>query len=156
MVYKKIYICLLVSSCLFLTACQSSQQSKKEKSESREESSLVKENSKLRKSISKSSSSNASKDKSQSTNEDNNVQSQDTPNNTTAKSAVATAKTQGEINRERGYDPNGNPLLPGQDHAAGSNPDGSPDAWVQWQIDHQNDTTFPDGTPFPNSGNANN
>ncbi len=24
--------------------------------------------------------------------------------------------------------------LPGQDHAAGSNPDGSPDAWVQGQI----------------------
>ena len=33
--------------------------------------------------------------------------------------------SQGEINRQRGYDPNGNPLLPGQDHAAGSNPDGS-------------------------------
>ncbi len=64
--------------------------------------------------------------------------------------------TQGEINRQRGYDPNGNPLLPGQDHAAGSNPDGSPDAWVQWQIDHQNDTTFPDGTPFPNGGNESN
>lgn len=42
--------------------------------------------------------------------------------------------TQGEINRQRGYDPNGNPLLPGQDHAAGSNPDGTPDAWVQGQI----------------------
>nr|DAJ07578.1 MAG TPA: lipoprotein [Caudoviricetes sp.] len=54
------------------------------------------------------------------------------------------------------YDPNGSPLLPGQNHAAGSNPDGSPDPWVQWQIDHQNDTTFPDGTPFPNGGNTNN
>ena len=43
-------------------------------------------------------------------------------------------KTQGQINVERGYDPNGAPLLPGQDHAAGSNPDGSPDAWVQGQI----------------------
>lgn len=61
--------------------------------------------------------------------------------------------SQGETNRQRGYDPNGAPLLPGQDHAAGSNPDGSPDAWVQWQIDHQNDTTFPDETPFPNGGN---
>lgn len=63
------------------------------------------------------------------------------------------ALTQGEINRQRGYDPNGAPLLPGQDHAAGSNPDGSPDAWVQWQLDHQNDKTFPDGTPLPNGGN---
>ena len=33
------------------------------------------------------------------------------------------SKTQGQINMERGYDPNGAPLLPGQDHAAGSNPD---------------------------------
>lgn len=45
----------------------------------------------------------------------------------------AQPKSQGEINRERGYDPNGNPLLPGQDHAAGSNPDGSEDAWVRGQ-----------------------
>lgn len=49
---------------------------------------------------------------------------------------------------ERGYDPNGNPLLPGQDHAAGSNPDGTPDAWVQGQIDwaKQNGYLNPDGT----------
>lgn len=57
-------------------------------------------------------------------------------------------KSQSEINRERGYDPNGAPLLPGQDHAAGSNPDGSPDAWVQgqdeWAI--QNGYMNPDGT----------
>lgn len=60
-------------------------------------------------------------------------------------------KSQGEINRERGYDPNGNPLLPGQDHAAGSNPDGSPDAWVQGQIDWaiQNGYMNPDGTNTP-------
>ena len=57
--------------------------------------------------------------------------------------------TQGEINRMRGYDPNGNPLLPGQDHAAGSNPDGTPDAWVQGQIDwaKQNGYLNPDGSP---------
>ena len=56
--------------------------------------------------------------------------------------------SQGEINRQRGYDPNGNPLLPGQDHAAGSNPDGSPDAWVQGQIDwaKQNGYLNPDGS----------
>lgn len=43
--------------------------------------------------------------------------------------------TQGEINRQRGYDPKGAPTLQGQDHAAGANPNGSPDAWVQGQID---------------------
>ena len=56
--------------------------------------------------------------------------------------------SQGEINRQRGYDPNGNPLLPGQDHAAGSNPDGSPDAGVQGQIEwaKQNGYLNPDGS----------
>ena len=57
-------------------------------------------------------------------------------------------KTQGEINMERGYDPKGNPLLPGQDHAAGCNPDGTPDAWVQGQINWaiRNGYMNPDGT----------
>lgn len=32
-------------------------------------------------------------------------------------------------------DPKGNQLMPCQDHAPGSNPDGTPDAWVQGQID---------------------
>lgn len=61
---------------------------------------------------------------------------------------TATAKSQGEINRERSYDPTGAPLLPGQDHAAGANPDGTPDAWVQGQIDwaKQNGYLNPDGS----------
>ncbi|MGM0215019.1 hypothetical protein [Enterococcus sp. AZ109] len=42
---------------------------------------------------------------------------------------------QGQQNIQNGYDPNGQPLLPGQDHAAGSNPDGTPDSWVQGQLD---------------------
>ena len=56
--------------------------------------------------------------------------------------------TQGQINMMRGYDPNGAPLLPGQDHAAGSNPDGTPDAWVQGQIEWaiQQGYMNPDGT----------
>ena len=60
-------------------------------------------------------------------------------------------KSQSEINRERGYDPTGAPLLPGQDHAAGANPDGTPDAWVQGQIDWaiQNGYMNPDGTNTP-------
>lgn len=56
---------------------------------------------------------------------------------------------QGQDNLQNGVDPNGNPLLPGQDHAAGANPDGSPDAWVQDQIDWaiENGYSNPDGTP---------
>ena len=73
---------------------------------------------------------------------------QSTTQSTQQEIQTNTAKSQGEINRERGYDPNGAPLLPGQDHAAGSNPDGSPDAWVQGQIDwaKQNGYLNPDGT----------
>lgn len=70
----------------------------------------------------------------------------------------AQGKSQGEINRERGYDPNGAPLLPGQDHAAGSNPDGSPDAWVQAQdqeeqFDQSHGFIGPDGR-FNDAGKA--
>lgn len=70
----------------------------------------------------------------------------------------AQSKSQGEINRERGYDPNGNPLLPGQDHAAGSNPDGSPDSWVQTQeqeeqFDQSHGFIGPDGR-FNDAGKA--
>lgn len=57
-------------------------------------------------------------------------------------------KTQGEINKERGYDPKGNPVMPGQDHAPGSNPDGSADSWVKGQSEwlRQNGLTNSDGT----------
>lgn len=78
------------------------------------------------------------------------------PNSNSANGKATTqqasqGKSQSEINRERGYDPNGNPLLPGQDHAAGSNPDGTPDAWVQGQINWaiQNGYLNPDGTNTP-------
>ena len=58
-------------------------------------------------------------------------------------------QTQGEINKERGYDPKGDPILPGQDHAAGSNPDGTPDSWVQGQIDWEKENGYinQDGSP---------
>lgn len=57
-------------------------------------------------------------------------------------------KTQGEINKERGYDPKGNPVMPGQDHAPGSNPDGSADSWVKGQDEwlRQNGLINSDGT----------
>jgi hypothetical protein len=81
----------------------------------------------------------------------NNGNQQATAQSNTGGQQQTQGKSQGEINRERGYDPNGNPLLPGQDHAAGSNPDGSPDAWVQGQIDWaiQNGYMNPDGTNTP-------
>ena len=58
-------------------------------------------------------------------------------------------KNQGQINKERGYDPNGHPLLPGQDHAAGSNADGSADDWVKGQGEwlRQNGLINSDGSP---------
>lgn len=43
---------------------------------------------------------------------------------------------QGQINRQRGYDPSGAPVIPGQDHAPGATPDGTPDPWVQGQLDY--------------------
>ena len=132
--------------CLSLSACSFSNQSQKSKSQSREESSLVKANSILKKKIKKKS------EKSNSVSSSINSNTNGVSNQNQAQTQQSNVgKSQSEINRERGYDPNGNPLLPGQDHAAGSNPDGSPDAWVQWQIDHENDTTFPDGTPTPGS-----
>ncbi len=96
-----------------------------------------KHNSKKKKSAKKTSSSSASSaNNQQQTQQQQSTQQQQRP------------KSQSEINRERGYDPNGNPLLPGQDHAAGSNPDGTPDAWVQGQIDwaKQNGYLNPDGS----------
>lgn len=144
---KHFIVSTLILACLTLTACQSSKQSQKSNSESKEESSLVKANSKLKKSISKD-----HKDK------DEEKGSQVDSVNSSTKSSANSKKSQGQINRERGYDPNGNPLLPGQDHAAGSNPDGSPDAWVQTQIneeqfDQQNGLIGPDGR-FNDKGKA--
>lgn len=135
---KKIgLICATVLLGMSLTAC-GSQSTKKTSSSSKASSSkVVKHHKKANKHSEKkqeSASSNSSSVASSSS-----QQSQSTGNG---------QLSQGEINRQRGYDPNGNPLLPGQDHAAGSNPDGSPDAWVQGQIDwaKQNGYLNPDGS----------
>ena len=58
-------------------------------------------------------------------------------------------KTQGQINMERGYDPKGHPIMPGSDHAAGYNPDGTEDSWVKGQDEwlHKNGLINPDGSP---------
>lgn len=74
--------------------------------------------------------------------------SQSQTQNTATQQQQQPQKTQGEINKERGYDPKGNPVMPGQDHAPGSNPDGSADSWVKGQSEwlRQNGLTNPDGT----------
>ena len=137
---KSLLLIATLSLSLLVSGCASSKKKQKSNSESREESSLVKENNKLKKSINKSSSS-----------KNNNNIKQNGSSVSANEGSKVSSKTQGQINRERGYDPNGNPLLPGQDHAAGSNPDGSPDAWVQGQINWaiQNGYLNPDGTNTP-------
>ena len=143
---KKIgLICTTVLICGSLAACGNSSTKQANSSSKASSSKVVKHHKKQNKKKQSSTSSASSNSNSQKNN-------QQSPQSTQSTNAQQQQLSQGEINRQRGYDPNGNPLLPGQDHAAGSNPDGSPDAWVQWQLDHQNDKTFPDGTPFPNGG----
>ena len=143
---KKIgLICTTVLICGSLAACGNSSTKQANSSSKASSSKVVKHHKKQNKKKQSSTSSASSNSNSQNNNQQYTQSTQST-------NAQQQQLSQGEINRQRGYDPNGNPLLPGQDHAAGSNPDGSPDAWVQWQLDHQNDKTFPDGTPFPNGG----
>lgn len=150
---KKIgLICATVLMGLTLTACSSSSSQNSTKS-SRGSSSTkaikkyktAKQNKQEKKKQSSISSASSSSSQSQTVPQQS---EQTTTQPTQQESQTNTVKSQGEINRERGYDPNGAPLLPGQDHAAGSNPDGSPDAWVQGQIDwaKQNGYLNPDGT----------
>lgn len=143
-------ICVAALMGMTLTACSNSSSQKSTKGSSSSSSTKVikkhktakksKQEKKKQSSISSASSSSSQSAPQQS--------EQTTTQSTQQETQTNTAKSQGEINRERGYDPNGAPLLPGQDHAAGSNPDGSPDAWVQGQIDwaKQNGYLNPDGT----------
>lgn len=50
---------------------------------------------------------------------------------------------------ERGYDPKGNPVMSGQDHAPGTDVYGNSDSWVQDQVEwtKQNGYLNSDGTP---------
>ncbi|MEK1302050.1 hypothetical protein HCZ19_04080 [Limosilactobacillus fermentum] len=146
---KKIgLICATVLMSLTLTACgsSSSQKSTKISSSSSSTKSVqkhksAKKNKQEKKKQSSISSASSSSSQSQ-------TAAQQNEQSSTQATQTSTTKSQGEINRERGYDPNGASLLPGQDHAAGSNPDGTPDAWVQGQIDwaKQNGYLNSDGT----------
>lgn len=137
---KKIgLICIVAIACLSLAACSSNSKSSSSKASS--SSKVVKKHHKNQNKKQKKA--NPSSNSSSQARQNNNQQPQQS-----GQSNNGRALTQGEINRQRGYDPNGNPLLPGQDHAAGSNPDGTPDAWVQGQIDwaKQNGYLNPDGS----------
>lgn len=132
-------ICIAAIACLSLAACSSNSKSSSSKTSS--SSKVIKKHHK--KHNKKQKKANPSSNSSSQARQNNNQQPQPS-----SQSNNGRALTQGEINRQRGYDPNGNPLLPGQDHAAGSNPDGTPDAWVQGQIDwaKQNGYLNPDGS----------
>ena len=151
---KKIgLICAALLAGISLTAC-SNTASQKSATSSSSSTKVVKHHEKAKSEKKQSNSNSNSKQSSsqsansQSTSTQQSVQSS---NNQQQGAQSGVTKSQSEINRERGYDPNGAPLLPGQDHAAGSNPDGSPDAWVQGQIDWaiQNGYMNPDGTNTP-------
>lgn len=153
---KVVLVCLTALMGMTLSACgsSSSQKSTTSSNSSSKATKVVKHHKKANSEKKQSQSSTSSQQSSsqsansQSTSTQQSVQSS---NNQQQGAQSGVIKSQSEINRERGYDPNGAPLLPGQDHAAGSNPDGSPDAWVQGQIDWaiQNGYMNPDGTNTP-------
>lgn len=151
---KKIgLICAALLASISLTACSNSA-SQKSATSSSSSTKVVKHHEKAKSEKKQShSNSNSKQSSSQSANSQSTStqQSVQSSNNQQQGAQSGVTKSQSEINRERGYDPNGAPLLPGQDHAAGSNPDGSPDAWVQGQIDWaiQNGYMNPDGTNTP-------
>ena len=151
---KKIgLICAALLAGVSLTACSNSA-SQKSATSSSSSTKVVKHHEKAKSEKKQShSNSNSKQSSSQSANSQSTStqQSVQSSNNQQQGAQSGVTKSQSEINRERGYDPNGAPLLPGQDHAAGSNPDGSPDAWVQGQIDWaiQNGYMNPDGTNTP-------
>ena len=116
---------------LMLTACSNSAASSAKSSSSSAKSSKVA--SKAKKGQAKSSSEKAASASSKKTSSKAKQSSSQASQQET--SSQSTAKSQGEINRERGYDPKGNPVMPGQDHAPGSDVYGNPDSWVQGQID---------------------
>lgn len=151
---KKIgLICAALLAGISLTACSNSA-SQKSATSSSSSTKVVKHHEKAKSEKKQShSNSNSKQSSSQSANSQSTStqQSVQSSNNQQQGAQSGVTKSQSEINRERGYDPNGAPLLPGQDHAAGSNPDGSPDAWVQGQIDWaiQNGYMNPDGTNTP-------
>lgn len=144
---KKIGLfCITALACVSLSSCGSTS-SHKSSASSHSSRKVVKKHHKNKKNSKSNKLSNSSSSSQQQSKQSENAQ----------QSKNGRPLTQGEINRQRGYDPNGAPLLPGQDHAAGSNPDGSPDAWVQGQLDYyQNNRTSPNDSGANNSNTISN
>ncbi|MCF1783727.1 hypothetical protein LZD76_04590 [Lactobacillus mulieris] len=86
---------------------------------------------------------------SQSQNQSQSQQVQANQNQSQANSKESYEEYIGRLNRQRGYDPKGNPIMPGQDHEPGALPDGNPDPWVQDQINWEKENGYlnPDGSP---------
>ncbi|WP_297818616.1 hypothetical protein [uncultured Lactobacillus sp.] len=149
-------ISLLIALSLSLTACSNNQNTKTTHSRQAKSTKIIRDTKKKTKShkkkvIKKKTTVDQKKAAPQKQSQPNNSAQTQNTNNQSQQSSSAPHRqlTQGEINMQRGYDPNGAPLLPGQDHAAGANPDGTPDAWVQGQIDwaKRNGLMNPDGSP---------
>ncbi len=124
---KKIgLICAALLAGISLTACSNSasQKSNKKSSSSSVTTTKAVKHHKVRKESKKdtqsSSSSAVSSQSNSQASQTSTQQSVQSSNNQQQGAQSGVTKSQSEINRERGYDPNGAPLLPGQDHAAGS------------------------------------
>lgn len=112
-------LCITTLACLSLAACGSNNHKSSNKASS--SSKVIKHKKKNKKKQSSASSSSVATQPQQNTQPSSNGNQQQL--------------TQGQINRQRSYDPSGAPIMPDSDHAPGANPDGTPDAWVQGQLD---------------------
>ncbi|ARU19656.1 hypothetical protein [Ligilactobacillus salivarius] len=79
------------------------------------------------------------------------TQQQDT--NTYQAQSSTPVKSQSQINMERGYDPKGNPVMPGQDHAPGSDVYGNSDDWVRGQTEWLKSQGLTDTSQYNNPEN---
>lgn len=108
----------------------------KESSIKKAKAELKKKESSIKKAQSESKKAESEKEASENTSATNSQQVTQQQNSDSYQTQTSTPiKSQSQINMERGYDPKGNPVMPGQDHAPGSDVYGNPDSWVQGQID---------------------
>lgn len=108
----------------------------KESSIKKAKAELKKKESSIKKAQSESKKAESEKEASENTSATNSQQVTQQKNSDSYQTQTSTPiKSQSQINMERGYDPKGNPVMPGQDHAPGSDIYGNPDSWVQGQID---------------------
>lgn len=129
-------ITISLLSLSLLGACSNSNSNDKASSDSSKSSSLEAKESSIKKAQSKSKKAESEKEASENAAATNSQQVTQQQNSDSYQTQTSTPiKSQSQINMERGYDPKGNPVMPGQDHAPGSDVYGNPDSWVQGQID---------------------